>query len=167
MPKGWTIWFSRFDEGFQEGIRFLFDQSINSFFPAQYIGIEPGREKRESSGKSLGTGTSSQFTPLRFVTASLCNHALPSQNMAAWTVVYQSSSLSSQCSVWSYTNTDVKALSPATMISPTALNMFSPSPASSEDIGSSALFPSLDTGLSTSGMTSEEVDEQAEGEETE
>lgn len=53
------------------------------------------------------------------------------------------------------------------MISPTALNMFSPSPASSEDIGSSALFPSLDTGLSTSGMTSEEVDEQAEGEESE
>lgn len=53
------------------------------------------------------------------------------------------------------------------MISPTALNMFSPSPASSEEIGSSVLFPSLDTGLSTSGMTSEEVDEQVEGEETE
>lgn len=75
--------------------------------------------------------------------------------------------MSSQCSVWSYTDTDVNALSPAAMISPTALNMFSPSPASSEDIGSSALFPSLDTGLSTSGMTSEEVDEQAEGEESE
>lgn len=53
------------------------------------------------------------------------------------------------------------------MISPSALNMFSPSPASSEDIGSSVLFPSLDTGLSTSGMTSEEVDEQVEGEESE
>lgn len=53
------------------------------------------------------------------------------------------------------------------MLSPTALNMFSPSPASSEDIGSSALFPSLDPGLSTSGMTSEEIDEQPEGEETE
>ena len=69
--------------------------------------------------------------------------------------------------MWSYTDTDVNVLSPATMISPTALNMFSPSPASSEEIGSSALFPSLDTGLSTSGMTSEEVDEQVEGEETE
>ena len=66
-----------------------------------------------------------------------------------------------------YADTDVNALSPSTMISPTALNIFSPSPASSEDIGSSALFPSLDTGLSTSGMTSEEVDETAEGEETE
>ncbi|XP_027054938.1 uncharacterized protein LOC113681990 [Pocillopora damicornis] len=53
------------------------------------------------------------------------------------------------------------------MLSPTALNMFSPSPASSEEIGSSALFPSLDTGLSTSGMTSEEIDEQPEGEENE
>ena len=69
--------------------------------------------------------------------------------------------------MWYYTDTDVNVLSPATMISPTALNMFSPSPASSEEIGSSALFPSLDTGLSTSGMTSEEVDEQVEGEETE
>lgn len=54
------------------------------------------------------------------------------------------------------------------MISPTALNMFSPSPASSEDIGSSSLFPSLDTGgLSTSGITSEEVEEQPEGDESE
>lgn len=53
------------------------------------------------------------------------------------------------------------------MLSPTALNMFSPSPASSEEIGSSALFPSLDTGLSTSGMTSEEIEEQPEGEENE
>ena len=69
--------------------------------------------------------------------------------------------------MWSYPDADVNVLSPATMISPTALNMFSPSPASSEEIGSSALFPSLDTGLSTSGMTSEEVDEQVEGEETE
>lgn len=69
--------------------------------------------------------------------------------------------------MWSYTDTDVNVLSPVTMISPTALNMFSPSPASSEEIGSSVLFPSLDTGLSTSGMTSEEVDEQVEGEETE
>ena len=75
--------------------------------------------------------------------------------------------MSRQCSVWLYTDTVVNALSPTTMISPTALNMFSPSPASSEDIGSSALFPSLDPGLSTSGMTSEEVDEQVEGEETE
>lgn len=54
------------------------------------------------------------------------------------------------------------------MISPTALNMFSPSPASSEDMGSSSLFPSLDTGgLSTSGMTSEEVEEQPEGDDSE
>ena len=90
--------------------------------------------------------------------------------MAAWTVDYHqvlSFIIFVECSVWSYTDTDVNVLSPATMISPTALNMFSPSPASSEEIGSSALFPSLDTGLSTSGMTSEEVDEQVEGEETE
>lgn len=54
------------------------------------------------------------------------------------------------------------------MLSPTTLNMFSPSPASSEDIGSSSLFPSLDTGgLSTSGITSEEVEEQPEGDDTE
>ena len=54
------------------------------------------------------------------------------------------------------------------MISPSALNMFSPSSASSEDIGSSSLFPSLDTGgLSTSGITSEEVEEQPEDDESE
>lgn len=46
--------------------------------------------------------------------------------------------------------------------------MFSPSSASSEDIGSSSLFPSLDTGgLSTSGITSEEVEEQPEDDESE
>ena len=54
------------------------------------------------------------------------------------------------------------------MLSPTAMNMFSPSPASSEEIGSSSLFPSLDTGgLSASGMTSEEVEEQPEGDDAE
>lgn len=62
----------------------------------------------------------------------------------------------------------VKTLFISTMISPSALNMFSPSSASSEDIGSSSLFPSLDTGgLSTSGITSEEVEEQPEDDESE
>ena len=77
-----------------------------------------------------------------------------------------SSFLSSHCFVSHVI--DVNTLPIVRMISPTALNMFAPSPASSEDIGSSSLFPSLDTGgLSTSGMTSEEVEEQPEGEESE
>lgn len=63
---------------------------------------------------------------------------------------------------------DINFLLLARMLSPTAMNMFSPSPASSEEIGSSSLFPSLDTGgLSASGMTSEEVEEQPEGDDTE
>ena len=83
--------------------------------------------------------------------------------MFSW--CYHISSLS--VSYNTFVDTNVITLPPATMLSPTALNMFSPSPASSEEIGSSALFPSLDTGLSTSGMTSEEIDEQPEGEENE
>ena len=89
---------------------------------------------------------------------------LPEHGAHEWVCFH--SFLCSHCILWPCVV--VKTLLISTMISPSALNMFSPSSASSEDIGSSSLFPSLDTGgLSTSGITSEEVEEQPEDDESE